>query len=267
MSFITRADVIRSFNSYIEPYDMSDDKIRLKAEHTVRVADLSDEIARGIGLDARDVDLAWLIGMLHYIGRFEQLRRYNTFSDADSIDHAAFWADLLFREGLIGSFFTGNEDDMALIEKAIRSHNIFEVPEELTERQRVFADILRDADKIDIFRVNTEFSPASIYNTTDEILRTAELTPAVAEASNSHITVLKALRKTPIDVMAGHMSLAYGLVYPISYRITLEQGYLEKLMDYRSDNPETQKALDGITAEIRRYVKMKAGIRDCPASA
>ncbi|MCR5304505.1 MAG: HD domain-containing protein [Lachnospiraceae bacterium] len=252
---IDRPEVTRAFNEYIEPYDMTDDKIRLKAGHTYRVAGLSHRIAEDIGLSGEDVDLAWLIGVLHDIGRFEQLRRYNTFSDADSIDHAEFGADLLFKEGLIDRFFKGTAEEKDLIETAIRMHNIFELPEDLTEREYLFSTILRDADKVDIFRVNTEFPLPVIYNTTDELLRTSKLTPEVTEASNSHITVLKAIRKTPLDVIVGHMSLAYGLVYPVSYRITIEQGYLEQLMGFRTEDPDTNRELEKITSEIRGWME------------
>ena len=60
--------------------------------------------AISLGLDKADTDLAWLIGMLHDIGRFEQLKNYGTFSDADSIDHAHYGVHLLFDEGLIWKF-------------------------------------------------------------------------------------------------------------------------------------------------------------------
>ncbi len=63
-------------------------KIRLKYEHTYHVAENCEEIAEDVfekeeAAFARDSrlagesaeDTAWLIGMLHDIGRFEQLSR------------------------------------------------------------------------------------------------------------------------------------------------------------------------------------------------
>lgn len=49
---------------------------------------MCERIAKAAGMCAYDVELAWLSGMLHDVGRFEQIKRYNTFSDADSVDHA-----------------------------------------------------------------------------------------------------------------------------------------------------------------------------------
>ena len=94
---IRREEIRDIFDEYVSGYDATDPKIRLKIDHTYRVAGLCERIAESIGADG---DFAWLCGMLHDIGRFEQIRRYDTFVDAVSVDHAQFGADLLFCEGL-----------------------------------------------------------------------------------------------------------------------------------------------------------------------
>ena len=64
-----RESCLDAFNSYVARYDASDERIALKVEHTYEVAELCDEIARGEGLSPADVDLAWLCGLLHDIGK------------------------------------------------------------------------------------------------------------------------------------------------------------------------------------------------------
>ena len=120
-----REYIKRAFKSYTDAYDSSDPKVKLKIDHTYRVADLADKIARSIGLDEEDVDLAWLLGILHDIGRFEQLSRYHTFNDRRSVDHAKLSADLL-HEGL-GDIFVPKDVDYNLVEKAVRLHNVLEL--------------------------------------------------------------------------------------------------------------------------------------------
>ena len=83
-----REKIKQTFASYTEKYDPDDPKIKLKINHTYRVADLSERIAATV--PGSDADLTWLAGMLHDIGRFEQVRRYGTFLDGKSVDHAAF---------------------------------------------------------------------------------------------------------------------------------------------------------------------------------
>lgn len=271
---INRKNVINTFAEYVRNYDPSDEKIKLKIDHTYRVAGLCQRIAESLGLSEPDVDIAWLLGMLHDIGRFEQIRRFGTFNDVQSVDHAEFGADLLFKEGLIRKFAegyyeecelarSGNEEaeqiiknnehhnkDTGLLEMAIRQHNKYRVKEDLTERQRMFCDILRDADKVDIFKVNADIPMEIIYDVTTEELKNGIITKEVLESFYKKETVLKSVRRSAVDHIVGHISLLFELVYKESYRQAREQGYVYKLLDFKSDVPEVNAEFDG----MRKYV-------------
>ena len=271
---INRKNVINAFAEYVRNYDPSDEKIKLKIDHTYRVAGLCQRIAESLGLSEPDVDIAWLLGMLHDIGRFEQIRRFGTFNDVQSVDHAEFGADLLFKEGLIRKFAegyyeecelasSGNEEagqaiknnehhnkDTGLLEMAIRQHNKYRVKEDLTERQRMFCDILRDADKVDIFKVNADIPMEIIYDVTTEELKNGVITKEVLESFYKKETVLKSVRKSAVDHIVGHISLLFELVYKESYRQAKEQGYVYKLLDFKSDVPEVNAEFD----DMRKYV-------------
>ena len=93
---INREKALAAFQEYTDRYDSSRDMIRLKIEHTYRVCGLCQQIARSLDLPEEEVDIAWLTGLLHDVGRFEQQRVYGTFADADSIDHAKYGARILF---------------------------------------------------------------------------------------------------------------------------------------------------------------------------
>lgn len=325
---INRKNVINAFAEYVRNYDPSDEKIKLKIDHTYRVAGLCQRIAESLGLSEPDVDIAWFLGMLHDIGRFEQIRRFGTFNDAQSVDHAEFGADLLFKEGLIRKFAEGyyeecelarsgdeeagqaysrqkgcqegklnsrqgncllaqsdnqsdycqeerkikeflvNNDattvddkqiiknnehhnkDTGLLEMAIRQHNKYRVKEDLTERQRMFCDILRDADKVDIFKVNADIPMEIIYDVTTEELKNGIITKEVLESFYKKETVLKSVRRSAVDHIVGHISLLFELVYKESYRQAKEQGYVYKLLDFKSDVPEVNAEF----GDMRKYV-------------
>ena len=68
-----------AFEAYLDEYDRADDKIHLKIVHTYGVVDAAEDIARRMGLDEEDVQLAKVIGLLHDIGRFEQIKRFDSF--------------------------------------------------------------------------------------------------------------------------------------------------------------------------------------------
>jgi HD-GYP domain-containing protein (c-di-GMP phosphodiesterase class II) len=55
---IDREKVKSVFADYVADYDITDTKVRLKVEHTYRVADLCDMIAKSLKLSREDVDLA-----------------------------------------------------------------------------------------------------------------------------------------------------------------------------------------------------------------
>lgn len=271
---INRKNVINAFAEYVRNYDPSDEKIKLKIDHTYRVAGLCQRIAESLGLSEPDVDIAWLLGMLHDIGRFEQIRRFGTFNDVQSVDHAEFGADLLFKEGLIRKFAEGyyeecelaepenQEDeqiiknnehhnkDTGLLEMAIRQHNKYRVKEDLTERQRMFCDILRDADKVDIFKVNADIPMEIIYDVTTDELKNGVITKEVLESFYKKETVLKSVRRSAVDHIVGHISLLFELVYKESYRQAKEQGYVYKLLNFKSDVPEVNAEFD----DMRKYV-------------
>lgn len=124
---IDRHRVIQRFTAYVQKFDYTDAGVVLKYEHSMRVSRIIEDIARGISLSDGDVNLAWCIGVLHDIGRFEQLREYHTFIDYRSVDHAKYGAKYLFGEGHIRDFLTdASEDDV--IRLAVGLHNVFQLP-------------------------------------------------------------------------------------------------------------------------------------------
>ena len=98
---IDRVKAKKVFDDYVKNYNSNDEKIKLKIDHTYRVSDLCEKIALSLGMNNEDVDIAWLTGLLHDIGRFEQVKRYGTFNDPKSVDHAKLGSSILFSEGKI----------------------------------------------------------------------------------------------------------------------------------------------------------------------
>lgn len=251
---INRVRAQNAFREYTSHYNAGEEKVRLKIEHTHRVCELCEYIAKSLNLSKQDTDLAWLIGLLHDIGRFEQLKSFGTFSDAASIDHAAYGADILFRQGKIRDYLDSSDED-ALIEQAVRSHSAYRIPDGLNKRTELFCNIIRDGDKIDILKVNVDFPLEEIYNVTTKELKSGVITDAVMESFDQEHAVLRSLKKTAVDNVAGHISLVYELVFPVSLQIADKQGYLKKLMDFKSDNPETEKQFIHIREKMQRYIK------------
>lgn len=259
---IDRKKIMDEFADYTSGYDISDEKIRLKVEHTYRVAGLCDRIARSFGLWEDDINLAWVIGMLHDIGRFDQVRRYGTFSDADSVDHAHYAVELLFGKGMLADYFgstdgKGLEESIGIIKKAIYNHSAYRIEDGLAEREVLFCNIIRDADKLDIFKVVNDTPLENIYNVDKEEIPKTEVTGDVMQALREKHAVLRNLKKTPADYIAAYIALAFELVFPESFYIAKEQGYLDKLLDFKTDNQNTKLQFKEIREIVEKHIKEK----------
>ena len=241
------------FIKYASQYDLEDPKIRLKVDHTLRVASLCERIARILQIPEEDVRIAFMTGILHDIGRFEQVRIYHTFRDGLSVNHAQLSADLLFREDLIREYPV-NEEDYPLVENAIRLHNAYRLPDTLSQRERMFCQILRDADKIDILRVNRETPMEEIYDLPTEAFLTSEISDKVFEDLMACRDVNRQNSRTGIDFLMGHIAFAFGLVYPESFRIVKEQGYLDQMLSFESRNEATRRRMEQVRRKVLEYI-------------
>ena len=111
----------KAFENYLNDYDQKNEKIKLKIVHTYGVMECSKKITEDMKLSAEDCELAQIIGLLHDIGRFEQLKCYNSF-EPGTMDHAAFGVRILFEERLIRRFVEENKWD-EIIKTAIGHHS------------------------------------------------------------------------------------------------------------------------------------------------
>lgn len=141
---------IEKFKEYTSKYDMSIMEINLKYHHSFTISELMGELAYRLDLDKEKIEVARVIGLLHDIGRFEQFTKYNTFDDSMS-DHAEEGVTYLFNEGHIRDFIEIDKYD-EVIKTAIKYHNKFEIPEGLLGDELLFTKMIRDMDKVDIYK-------------------------------------------------------------------------------------------------------------------
>jgi hypothetical protein len=123
----------------------------LKLHHTDMVVANAEAIAEGEGMGGETAEVCALAALLHDTGRYEQLRRYNTFRDSESVDHAVFSHDIVREKG----WLDGHPRRDAIL-AAILFHNRRELPGGLDQLTFIASHCVRDADKLDIFRVLEE---------------------------------------------------------------------------------------------------------------
>lgn len=198
---------IEEFNKYVDNYDKTNSIINRKYKHSLSVMDLMGELAFRLNLDKEKIEIARVIGLLHDIGRFEQVKLYNSVDDKN-IDHAVIAVDYLFKDGNIRKYVESDKYDM-VIEKAIRYHNVYEIPDNLDKDIELFCKMLRDADKIDIYKQEAvDFEMA---------FNASEITKEVLEDFKNGLLVNKKKVKTDSDSTILSLSMIFDINFEESY--------------------------------------------------
>ncbi len=242
-----------TFNSYINSFKGLTENQQLnfdiKKEHSQRVADISLQLAEKLEFTEEQCQLAYFVGLFHDIGRFPQLVEFDTFHDEESVDHAELAIKILDEEEAFKKLdFTSNE----LFLKAIANHNKLKLQDGLSEEELKFAKLIRDADKLDILRVLTDYysnrNAAPNHTLTWDLPRGNVVSPVVAKEVLAGRLVAKKHVACEIDVKIMQLSWVFDLNYKPSFESLFKNRFLEKIYNTLSKND--------VVIEIYRKVKV-----------
>lgn len=251
----------KAFAEYVKKYDIKNDKIRLKIEHIERVSQTAKKLATKLELEEEDIKLAELIGLLHDIGRFEQLKRYNTFNDKNSINHGEFGVHILFnkKDGIIRNFIEEKQYD-EIIEKAILNHNKDEkdIPENLTTRELLHTKIIRDSDKIDILNLLTFEKKETAWEKED--LSNDIINDDIYNEFMEKGRIDYEKRKSSADLLVGHFAYVFDFNFPESLKFIHEKRYFEKIYNrFEFNDKQTKQRYEKIYKRVNEHIKKILG--------
>lgn len=245
----------KSFQEYLKNYDTNDGSIALKIKHTYEVVKKSEYIANGLRLDKENIELAKIIALLHDIGRFEQIKEFEEFNDK-KIEHAEFGVKVLFDNSLIRKFIDEDKYDN-IIYKAIYNHNKYKIEENLNEKELLQCKIIRDADKLDNFRVKEkdklEDMFPKIYN--EKTINYETISEKVYEDFMQHKCIKLEDRKTIIDYWVCVIAFIFDLNFNISLQYVKENNYIDILVnriEYKNDT--TKQKMEDIRKCAKEYI-------------
>lgn len=242
------------FKDYTSNFRVADQKVDIKIIHTMGVTKVAGYIAREMKLSEEDIVLAELIGLLHDIGRFEQAVRFNNYNDYETIDHAEFGADLLFKEKLIERFIDDRQYDR-IIEKAIRNHNKFAVEEGLSERELLHANIIRDADKTDNFEVKQYQDFVSLLGKTEREAEKDLITDRVWEEFLNKSTIVSSHRTTSMDCWLSYIAWVFDYNYEPGLKYLKENDCVNKVIDRLNyQEKDTKEKIEYARKMINEYI-------------
>ena len=250
-----KTELLRLYDRYVDEYRGADGELpammRLKRVHTGFVVKNAELIADGEKFDALTREAALAAALLHDVGRYEQLLRYNTFRDSDSIDHAVFSHDIAKEKGWLEVVFPDEHVRDAVL-KAVLYHNRREIPSGLDALTETCSHVVRDADKLDIFRVLEDQVEHTDWRNDSRAfwnLATGDPpNPAVLECIEKRLPVDYQHIKSLSDFVLIQIGwMISGLRYATSRRICLERGHLEfrrGFLHKLTDDPSIDRVCD-----------------------
>lgn len=249
-------ELTNQFNNYYNSFKglsaEDQDNFNIKKEHSHRVADFSVLLAEKLEMNEEAKKLVYFIGLFHDIGRFSQLKEFGTFDDSKSIDHAEYSLKVLKEKGILELIDKENE---GIVQSAIFNHNKFKIVQKLSASELQYALIIRDADKVDILNVLSDYySSRNVFpnhTLTWELPRGWDVSKTVRKEILAGKLVSKKNVASEIDVKVMQMSWVYDLNFKVSFEYLLRKRFLENIYSSLPKND--------LIIEIFKQVKMYAG--------
>ena len=245
-----------AFKEYINNYNNQNiPGFKLKIIHTYYVVDNAIMISKKLGLSDEDINLAGLIGLLHDIGRFEEIKNYKTFESTKN-DHAMFASKLLFEEGLINKFIDTNEYNDT-IKKAIENHNKKQIEDGLTEKELLHAKIIRDADKLDNFRVKRnekigDILPGIASNKED--IEKSNISNNVYNSIMNEESVDIKDRVYPLDYWLCGLAFIFDINFKETLVLIKNNNYINEIID-RFNYTKSKEKMNKIKSVLNNYME------------
>lgn len=242
------------FIKYTEYYDLTNENIERKQKHSLRVMQISEQIAESLELRQEEIQLATLIGLLHDIARLEQYTKYKTFRDMDSIEHGDYGVEILQHD--MRKYIETTQYD-EIIKKAVKNHNKYKIEEGLSAKEEIFAKIIRDADKIDILYESVEM----FWQGREHIVENSTITEDVIEQFNNCVQIKRRKERkqeNSINEIVSVIAFIFDMNFKESFKIIKNQNYINKILDrYNIKDEYTKNEIEKIRIKANRYIEEK----------
>ena len=237
------------FTEYVQSFkdgnEIDRSNIGLKEDHTLRVCKEILYIGKKLDLDDNALRLAEIIALLHDIGRFEQYAVYKTFADRNSENHALLGIKILKKYDVLNGL---GESTKKLILRTIEYHNLASLPPEEEEPFLFFMKLLRDADKLDILKVVTDY----YHRKENRRNKTIELdlpdTPGISEKVYQDLIHKRIVNMNHMKNLNDFKLVQIGWIFDINFEPTLQciksRHYLEMIREVLPETDEIREIID-----------------------
>ena len=264
-----QTDQVTRLKAWFETYTRSfltgetpiDAPLELKIDHTARVCENICHLGRSVGLTNGQVCVAETIGLFHDLGRFEQYRRYRTFNDRQSANHAVLSVDVLNQTTVLDML---PADEKAMVIDAIRFHNAPRLPRNRPPASMLFMRLIRDADKLDIWKVFADYyrhrrhpEPAIVQHLSDLPTWEEHIVNAIAEKRMATFQDMKSLN----DFKLLQLSWVFDLYFPETFVQAIKRGDLAAIARSLPDDRILRDAIGIIFNRLNEAAAVEIGFR------
>ena len=219
---------INEFNKFVGKYDLEYPKMRRKLEHSYRVMSNADKITKSLNLSEKEIEIANIIGLLHDIGHFETIKVNDILKDNKKIDHGDLGVEILEKNNYIRKFVEDDKYDNIIL-KAIKNHNKFKIEEGLSKQELLFAKIIRDADKLDIFYEGAEM----FWTQPEEIeeINKSKVTDKVFDAFKNNCLIDRKNIETKADGIISFIGFIFDINFKYDFQVIKNENYINRILD------------------------------------
>lgn len=247
---------------YINMCEKEEDKklVEYKLAHTYRVRDNIVRISNSLNLSEHDRKIAELIGLFHDIGRFKQYIEYKSYDDKKTVNHAIFSANIIKDDNVIKDI---SKEDFDVIYKAIYYHNVYKVDkieEKLTDKEIYFLNMIRDADRLDIYmgmaRLVPKMSKEERYIWYNEREDSGEISDLIYNEVLANISPDMKDCKTVVESQFARMSWIFeDFTFREALSIIIEEKYFEYIYRDMIKSDKANRMYDYIMDYLKETLK------------
>jgi len=194
--------------------------LHLKLEHSKKVSVVAECLAKEMSWNAEDTAAAEILGLLHDTGRFYQFSTYGTFNDALSLNHGELGFRVVDESGILNGLKSKHRQ--AILD-GIHYHNGREIPRGLTEFSEKFVKLIRDADKLDIYRVISD--TVKNKSLADRLKKAMKLDPdgPVSESAVKDILQKKTVSNENLKSLPDFYLMLLSWIFDFNYRESVKK--------------------------------------------
>ncbi len=232
--------------------------LKLKQAHTKRVCHEIVGIGKELHLNESQLCLAEAMALFHDVGRFEQYTKYRTYLDMKSENHAELGVKVLYKHQVLKKL---KDNERVLIEKAVSYHNRKELPVNETEECLFYTKLLRDADKLDIWKVVTDYYQRKPEEENGAIVFELPDTDDFSDDACNNLISGKLVDVNQIRCINDFRLLQMSWVYDINFKPTFirirERKYLEIIREFLIESKKIDYVLEIALDYIDEKIEMK----------